>query len=109
MPVVNKPPVINEIYCDDPEVDLYKWTTCHVVAYDPEGAPVSYLWVSDVPEMVNVNEQDAIYYANWGIGGGTIRVRITVFVSDEAEVVRESSHVSRAETYIDVRSLVTGR
>jgi hypothetical protein len=107
--VLNKPPAINDVYCDERVLDLGKSTACHVVAYDPEGEPLHYLWVSDVPQMLSERQQDATYYGAWGIGGGTLRVRITVYVSDRGEAAPDGPDVARAETYVDVRMLDTGR
>lgn len=105
IPVINKQPVVNNVYCDSSLLDLYKATTCHVEAYDPEGVELQYFWEADAPQMLNERQKDATYYAAWGVGGGTMRIRITVYVSDEGEASPDGERVVSGETYIDVRSL----
>jgi hypothetical protein len=102
--VLDKPPTVFEAYCDEPVLKLYGSTTCHVVAVDPEGADLHYLWVSDAPQMVNERQKDAVYYAAWGIGGGTMRVGITVYVADHEPFQPGDPRVARGETHVEVRS-----
>jgi hypothetical protein len=81
-----------------------KSTLCHVTAYDPEGAALAYFWTSDVQMMLNERQKDATYYAAWGVGGGVMTVRITVYVSDRGDVDDPNAPgVARAETYVEVR------
>ena len=107
VPVMNKLPVINDVRCDSQLLDLYKATTCHVTAYDPEGEELHYFWIADAPQMLNERQKDATYYAAWGVGGGTLRVRVTVYVSDEGPAAPDDERIVSGETYVDVRSLAS--
>jgi hypothetical protein len=101
-PAFNKPPVIDQVYCDERRLLLGKSTMCHVVAYDPEGADLSYLWTSDVQQMLNERQKDATYYAAWGVGGGVMVVRIVVYVSDVGAASPSGEGSVAAETYVEV-------
>jgi hypothetical protein len=103
--VIDKPPTILDVYCDSTVIDLFGSTECHVVAVDPEGKDLFYLWMADAPQMVNERQKDAVYYAAWGIGGGKMRVGIVVYVSDHEPFGVDEPNVSRAETFVEVRSL----
>jgi len=105
VPVINKPPTVLDVRCDDQIIELYGSTTCHVTAVDPEGEPLHYLWVSDAPQMLNERQKDAIYYAAWGIGGGKMRVGIVVYVSDREQFDIDDPSTARGETFVVVRSL----
>jgi hypothetical protein len=80
----------------------------HHVAVDPEGQELQYYWVADAPEMLNERQKDSTYYAAWGVGGGTLRIRITVYVCDRGAAVPGADGVAQGETHIDVRSLDDG-
>jgi|GEM_PF-2989360 hypothetical protein len=108
VPVIDKDPIIYDVFCDDAVIDLYKSTSCHVVAVDPEGQELQYYWVADAPEMLNERQKDSTYYAAWGVGGGTLRIRITVYVCDRGAAVPGADGVAQGETHIDVRSLDDG-
>ena len=104
VPVLNKPPVIAKVWCDDTRLLLGKSTTCHVAAYDVEGDTLDYLWTSDVQQMLNERFKDATYFAAWGVGGGVMTVRITVYVSDRGPVGDPTAEgVTRADTFVEVR------
>jgi hypothetical protein len=103
--VIDKPPTIVDAYCDDAVIDLFGSTECHVLAIDPEGKDLYYLWTADAPQMVNERQKDAVYYAAWGIGGGKMRVGIAVYVSDHEPFGTDEPNVARAQTYVEVRSL----
>jgi hypothetical protein len=103
-PVFHKAPVITQVSCDDTRLMLGKSTMCHVTAYDPEGAPLAYLWTSDVQMMLNERQKDATYYAAWSVGGGVMTVRITVYVSDSGEFDDISAPgLAHAETFVEIR------
>ena len=104
VPVLNKPPTILEVTCDDPVLDLYTSTTCRVVAIDPEGAPLHFLWLSDAPQMLNERQQDATYYAAWGVSGGSVAVGITVHVSDRKDFSPDDGDVAHGQTTLEIRS-----